>query len=535
MTFVAIGLFAACSSIASAQTILQGWEGISGPTGNVPPDPHGAAGPDGVIATTNLRISYYKKYGTRNWGPVTLQSFWSSVGNSGNGNADPKVIFDMDSRRFYVILQENTGSKFWLNVAVSKNADPQTSGAADWIFYRLDATEYTASNSAGGINYGGDYPGLAIDTRALYVTFRMYGFLPNGNLSGNDNLNTSILILDKSRLLNNTGTLVSMYRTEFGLEPVTPQDGSIDNVAYFVDNTSATAIRLVSVSDPLNARILDSVSIAITNRGTGPAPSPSPSPTPVFGAPQAGTTTPVAMVNRTMGNATIIGGDIWFCASRGAAAGPAVAAYYHIRLNGWSSTSPPTLAEEGVVGSPAEWNFCPAIGVNRKGDVAITWTRSSSSIFPSIAVAFRAAGASAFGATQNITPSVTLPGPPQVIINNTFNVDGRWGDYFSVWPDPNDGTFWITNEWTRTDTGTWSTWWAQISVSAQDSYVNLNGNAFGQDGTIAHPWLTVGAAHNAITNGTIHIAPGHYNEQIVLNKSVTLSLNGSGSVIIGAP
>lgn len=534
-------LLAALGTSAFAQTILQGWEGIAGPTGSVPPDPHGAAGPNGNIATVNLQISYYTKTGVLNWGPITLQSFWSSVSNSGDGNSDPKVIFDAASRRFFVILQENTGSRFWLNVAVSRTADPKTNGTADWIFYRLDATEFAVSNNAGGINYGGDYPGLAIDGRALYVTYRMYAFLPNGNLAGAaiNYQNTSILILDKSRLLNGTGNVVSLYRPEFGLQAVTPQDGSNANVAYFMDNLSATTIGLVSVTDPLGARTVGTASVAIPNRGPGPQDTAMP-PNAV-GAPQSGSPFRVPTINRTMGNATLVSGDVWFCATRGLAAtattsaGPAVAVYYRIRLNSWPTSFIPTLEEEGTVGNAAEWNFCPAIGVNKKGDVAITWTRSSSSIFPSIVVAFRAAGAGSFGAPQNITPSVTLPGPPPMVIGNTFNVDGRWGDYFSTWPDPNDGTFWITNQWTRPDTGTWSTWWTQVSVPLQDSYVNLNANPATQNGSAATPWVTVTAAHTAITTGTIHIAPGRYNEQLTLNKGVTLVINGSGAVTIGAP
>jgi hypothetical protein len=150
-----------------AQSVIQSWEGMVGPTGTVPPDPHGAPGPEGVLATVNLQISYYTKNGTLVWGPANLPVFF--VGNTGGGNSDPKAIFDHASRRFFVVRQENTASRFWLNVAVSRNSDPRTSGAADWITYRLDATEYTATNTAGGVNYGGDYPGMAVDSQALYV------------------------------------------------------------------------------------------------------------------------------------------------------------------------------------------------------------------------------------------------------------------------------------------------------------------------------------------------------------------------------
>ena len=139
-------------------------------------------------------------------------------------------------------------------------------------------------------------------------------------------------------------------------------------------------------------------------------------------------------------------------------------------------------------------------------------------------LSWRTAYASTFGA------------PIVVQTGQTPNVDGRWGDYFSVWPDPNDGSFWAVSEWTRTDTGTWSTWWAQVSMPARDFYVRWNApNPATQDGSLAFPFTTVGLANAVITRGTLHIFGGHYNEQLYLNKAVTLEAYSGGPVTIGAP
>ncbi len=525
--------------LGQAQTVVRGWEGVAGPNGTVPPDVHGAPGPEGVLAVVNLQLSYYTKAGAVTWGPVGCQAFWASAGITANGLSDPKAIFDPASRRFFVILQENTGSRFWLNVAVSRDSDPQTSDGTEWRFYRLDATELAAMNNAGGINYGGDYPGLAIDSRALYVTFRMYSFDGAGNLAGAgvNYFNTALLILDKNNLLNGAATLVSLYQPEFDLQPVTPYTlpavgAAPDNVMYMVAQTSATNLRIVSVTDPLGARTVATRNLTIINRGTG-----------VGAAPQAGSANTVPTIDRTLGNASLLDGDLWFCATVGtvttppAPPGRAVAAYYRARLNGWPLTANnPTLVEDSTVGNPNEWNFCPAIGMNSAGEVVITWTRSSAAIFPTIAYAYRGRLDGAFGAAQDIIPSATIPGPPgspPIIVNNTANNDGRWGDYFSVWPDPNDGSLWIANEWTRTDTGTWSTWWAQVTTPAQDVYVNLNVDPVTQNGSAAFPWRTVGRGHTAITRGNIYIAPGRYNETLTLNKATTLSVTGNGQVVIG--
>ena len=96
-----------------------------------------------LIQTVNLRIEYWNKSGTGIWGPVALASFWASAGSkAANLLADPRVVFDRLTGRFYVIMQESDMvSKSWLNVAVSKSADPVTSTTADWFFYRIENTE----------------------------------------------------------------------------------------------------------------------------------------------------------------------------------------------------------------------------------------------------------------------------------------------------------------------------------------------------------------------------------------------------------
>lgn len=503
------------------QGIVQSWEGIRGPdpSGSVgpPPDPHGAPGPDGVLATANLAISYFTKAGTLMWGPTNLTTFFTGNTGTGNQNADPRVLFDQGSRRFFVIMQEDHNSRLWLNVAVSRNSDPRSSGAGDWIIYRFDATEYTATNTAGGVNYGGDYPGMAIDSQALYVAYRMFAFDKTGAMSGCgcDVLNSALLIMNKAQLIAGTGTLTSLYTDAVTLQPVTPMGGGPGNVMYMVADWNATNLKLYALSDPLNTRTLTTSFVTITDIGDGPGSQ----------APQLGSTNTVdPIVGKMQGNATLIGGDLWCCMTRGQTSGPAVAAYWQIRLNGWPFAGKPTLEEEGTVGASTDWNYLPAIGANQAGDLALTWTRSSSTRYPAMMVAWRPAYASSFGA-----PIVVKDGP-------TANNDGRWGDYFSVWPDPNDGSLWAVSEWTRTDTATWSTWWTQISMPPRDFFVNWNAPIPGtQDGSPAFPYTTIGAAHANITSGTIHIFGGHYNEKVTLNKSVRLEAFSGGPVTIGAP
>jgi hypothetical protein len=517
---VVLTLWALSEISGFGQAIGNSWEGIRGPQQGVPPDPCGAPGPNGVIATVNLSVSYYTKSGSLIWGPVALPgTFFPANTGVGNQNSDPVVVFDQSSRRFFVGMQENHGSQFWINVAVSKNSDPKTSGSADWVTYRFDATQNSGINSAGGINYGGDYPGLAVDSQALYFTYNVYGFLPNGTLSGcgcNGN-GSQLTIMNKSQLVNGVGVNSwNVSQTSQGLKPVTPQGASPGNVMYMAQIWNQTTVKIIAVSDPLGTRTVSSQFVTVTDLGGGTT----------SGAPQFGSANTLDPINgRTLGNATLVGGDVWFCATRGQPGGPATAAYYRLRLNGWPSSGSVSAVESSTVGDSSYWNFCPSIAANLAGEVAMTWTRSSSATYPTMMYAYRNASDSSFGAPQVVKAS------------NAPNNDGRWGDYFSVWPDPNDGSFWCVSEWSRSDTGTYSTWWAQVLTPAHDIYVNWNPPfPFFQDGSFSFPYITVGAGVANITHGTLHIYGGaNYNEQFTIYKSVLLQLYSGAPFTIGRP
>ena len=516
----------------AGQSIVQSWEGmreaVNIPAGYrpVPPDPHGAPGPAGVLATVNLAISYYSKSGAVRWGPVAFTNFFVANAGVTNQNADPRAIFDAYSRRFFVIMQENHNSTFWLDVAVSKNSDPQSSGATDWATYRLNATRL-GPNGAGGVNYACDYPGLAVDSQALYVTYGEFPFNTAGVLSGGAT-NSVLLILDKAALISGSPTVARLDLNDTGLRPhpVTPVGYAPPNVMYMVANWNTNKLKVYAVGDPLGARTLQSKIITVTDVGLGPSAN----------APQTNSANLVGtLAGQMQGNATLVGDDLWCCATRGQAAGPAVAAWWRLRLNRWPLGGPdPTLAEEGTVGAPTDWNFIPSISANLQGDVAITWTRSSSSRYPAMMCAWRTAADTAFAASVLVTSAnlgpdndVTAPGSGQA----------RWGDYFSSWPDPSDGSFWVVSEWIRADTGKWSTWWAQISMPGRIFYVNRNSPTPGvEDGSLAHPYTSVTTAQSYLASGIINIYGGHYNEQPTLNKALTLQPYCCGGyVTIGAP
>src|SRR5205807_967817 len=238
-----------------------------------------------------------------------------------------------------------------------------------------------------------------IDGQALYVAYSMYSFDPDGTLNGCGCTftNSALLIMNKSQLLTGTPNLASLY-FEGGpsAQAVTPFGGSPGNVMYMARIWNSGGIKVYAVSDPLGARTLSSRFLSVPDRGGGTTNS----------APQPGLPNSIDPINgRALGNASLVGGDMWFGTTRGQPGGPAVATYYRVRLNGWPASSSPTVAEEGTVGDSSYWNYSPAVGVNLRGDVAITWTRSSSSTFTTMMYAARNATDTAFGAPQVVKAS----------------------------------------------------------------------------------------------------------------------------------
>jgi len=469
------------SSPSPLTTVATSWAGIPTDFTLEPPDPSGAAGPNGILQTVNLRVAYSDKNGTDLWGPIDHAAFFSSDGINGNNLlSDPHTLFDPVSGHFYTVLLEvdDAASKSYLNIAVSKTANPVTSGTADWYFYRIDDTEVIGTNS-----YWTDYPGLAFDSQAVYVTYNMYSF-PLATARG---LNAVIITLDKAALNTGTTNYNFTYSNGFTLQPCSVIGaGTPGNVAYFGETLffDSTHVRIWALSDPLGAHTLTSSLVTVPDNGGPP---------PFSGAPQPGTSIPIDTLDgRTQGNAFWNNGAIWFCTTAGGASGKSLVYYYKVNANGFPS-SLPTLADSGFIdGGPGEWTYQPNIGCNAIGDVAMVFCQSSTSRLPTIFATTRSLG------TTNFDVPVLIKASP------AYYFGGRWGDFGSTTADPVNNSFWVTHEWSRSSgLGDWGTWWANI--------VAHNGPFF----VVSTNYLTGG-------NGNGTIDPNECNQ-----LSLVLANNGS--------
>jgi hypothetical protein len=111
--------------------------------------------------------------------------------------------------------------------------------------------------------------------------------------------------------------------------------------------------------------------------------------------------------------------------------------WYEIRNPGGT----PTIYQQGTYAPDSAYRWMPSIAMDASGDIALGYSVSSSSMYPSIRVTGRLAGDPLGQMTQGESTIVAGSGA------QTGNLS-RWGDYSSMSVDPTDDcTFWYTNEY----------------------------------------------------------------------------------------
>src|SRR5204863_7219791 len=98
------------------------------------------------------------------------------------GLVDPKVIYDQHADRFVVVMLDQvdtggtSGNSSHILVAVSDDSDPN----GNWCFKSIDS-----QLKFGGKFHWTDYPGLAVDDKAIYITGNQFTFqVDGGDFSG---------------------------------------------------------------------------------------------------------------------------------------------------------------------------------------------------------------------------------------------------------------------------------------------------------------------------------------------------------------
>ena len=394
-----------------------------------PPDTEGAPGATQYVQFVNLSFEVFSKTGARLHGPVPGNNLWSGFGGpcQTDNNGDPIVRFDAMAQR-WVLSQfaVSSGPPFFECVAVSTTADATGS-------YHRYAFQFS--------NFP-DYPKMAVWPDAYYFTFN--NFDPTGSFF----VGADACAANRTNMLAGLATTMQCFQqgnSIFGMLP-SDLDGPTKPAAgtqNFIINLGMNALRLwkfhVDFVNPQNSRLTGPTTISVA------AFTPL-CPTQFRGqcVPQKGTTQVLeSLGNRPMyrlvyRNFTGTGAHSTLLISHSIKVGANSGGVRWYEMRNPETTH--TIFQSGTFAPDGNVRWLPSIAMDKVGDIAVGYSKSSTTVFPSILYAGR-------------TPSDSL-GTLEAEVNikagsgSENGTHSRWGDYSAMNIDPvDDCTFWYTNEY----------------------------------------------------------------------------------------
>ena len=422
--------------------------------GNFPPDPNCAVGPTHVINATNGLIQWRPKNNAQDI-PEFEQPLHIFFGLPGVGTSDPKVIYDQYAGRFVIILMGPNAT--WL-LAVSKTSNPNDG----WWRH-----SFSRAALISGTTYVADYPGLAVDDEAIYVTANMYVSL-SGGFGAYWGPFLWIIPKTPGTYTGPDGAVIQSYYDlrALGLMFTTTQPAHTFGVVpsglagapfgtFLVSYGGLTSggnefIRVTSVNDPLGtaggpafeAQLVPCGDIDNTAATTTQAP-------------QLGGFNTIDSGGRQVFNAVWRSNMLYLAADLIAPSGlpdaGQVTAHWWRVSTAFDGINSPTvaLADQGNVGAQdlgvGTFTYYPCVMVDAAGDLAVGFAASGPALYAGAYFAARtpADPPGAMGPTCTLAPGVDY-----YVRYSPTDSRNRWGDYTGLALCPVDETtFWIYNEY----------------------------------------------------------------------------------------
>ena len=464
---------------------------------HIPPDPHGAAGPGHVVSVVNTSIEWHTKAGVqqnsqrlgRGASGSVAGSFFAPVNpETTNETFDPKVIYDQHNGRFVVVSLERQDAQVFgdpqnnsrILIAVSDDSDPN----GTWRYQAI-----SAKLNIGGADTWADYPGLAVDAGAIYITANMFTFGIEGQYAG-----SRLWIVNKTNLYAGTGnSTVTLHDPAgvtvgdaFTLQPAHMFGAAPGTTGTFLVNSGFNDaggnefLSVIRVSNPLTSPTFTNTFIATGNTSTTFFPP---------GSPQMGTARTIDSGDSRAYNAVWRDNTLWtvntVAPPSGADAGTATVRWYKVTANstligGAGGGGVGNVADQGNVSgediAAGTRTFYPAVNVDAAGNMGVGFSASGPGIFPGAYYTGRLAADPA----GTVQPSGVVAAGVDFYFRDFDSGANRWGDYNALAIDPTDNlTFWAYNEYALArgsvftnppsladEDGRWGTRWARFNFAA---------------------------------------------------------------------
>lgn len=418
-----------------------------------PPDANGDVGPNHYIQAVNISIAIFSKSGS-NLATFTLNSLWSAA-NTGTPcdtahRGDPIVLYDAVSDRWIIgdmAWVSQSDGPYYECIAVSKTNDPIAGGW--WLYgFRTDDDLHP---------YLSDYPKLAVWNDGIYMTANLFDIGGLGEsaqgarvwalhredlISGNALQSVSFLLPCGypcfANLLpsNLRGPLPPIGRPNFVTAVAEP------NLIYLwkfhvdwntLSNSTFTGPTILTVANfvmPCSAALI----LACVPQNGGEAVD------------SLGDRLMMQLQYRNRGGIE----SLWMnhtIAANSSVGTPTGIRWYEVR----DPNGTPAIFQQGTFQPDANYRWMGSLAVDQKGNMALGYSVSSTTMFPAIRYA---------GRLVSDSPGQLTKGE-RVLIQSTGAQAGggnRWGDYTAMTVDPvDDCTFWYTNEYFETTGQNWAT------------------------------------------------------------------------------
>lgn len=459
------------------------FDGINNIQGVYPPDTNGDVGPNHYVQSVNSSFAVWNKSGTLLFGPADLSILWSDIPGpwAGRNDGDPIVLYDQLADRWLISqfsLPTFPNGPFYELIAVSTTGNPLGS----YNRYIYSFTDMP------------DYPKIGVWPDGYYMSLN---YFTSGSLSWGG---AGALVMERdSMLLGKPARLIgfrfSASDLEWSLLPgdadgnILPPSGSLNNFFMHVDgNAYGGADRLMFRSCSINwVNPGSSTMSAQTNLNVNS-----------FDEnmcnysrnciPQQGTTRRLDAISdklmhriqyRNFGtHQTLVA-----CHTVDVGSDRAGIRWYELRNtgSGW------TVHQQGTYSPGTEHRWMGSIAMDGNGNIALGYSISSSTMYPSLRYTGRVFS----------DPLGTMTFAEQTIINGSGNQTGtasRWGDYSMMSIDPvDDATFWYTNEYIQTSgVANWRTRIASFQLASLNLNVPNGGERWAYNTVQNILWSAVG-------------------------------------------
>jgi hypothetical protein len=503
---------------AVTDTTIQNFDGV-GANGSYPPDTDGDVGLSHYMQVVNTRFAVYDKNGNKLMGPSNNSNIFNGLPHNTN-DGDAILLYDENADRWLFsqfALPNYPNGPFYENVAISQTNDP----TGTWYRYQFTFTDMP------------DYPKLSVWVDGYYMTIRRFS-------SGAGNwLGPAAVAMDRAKMLVGDQS-ASMVMFTLPSSSEGPQAADCDSdfpamgtpcpIGYLTSTTVKLYDFHVDWTTPGNSTFVNNYTIpiamfgtlsgnAIPQKGTSQKLDAMSGRRIMFRMPYRKFTGYSSMLINTTANIGGIAGIRW------------------MELRNISSAW--SLYQEGTY-APGDGlhRWMGSIAMDADGNIALGYSISSSTMYPSIRYTGRMAG----------DPLGLMTIAERGIINgggSQTNTDGRWGDYSAMAPDPSEvGKFWYTQEYySTTSAANWKTRVGSFSFSnifstvatalpnpvCQGDSTQLQVTPNGGSGTYTFSWSSIPAGFTSNLQNP-KAAPSAPTQYIITTSDGTLTHNDTVSV-----